>query len=108
MKKVKVQDYTCKIGQNAKDNWNILDSSLEKYYFFHLSKFPSCYVILETEEKVNDSVLEICARICLNNTKYRKAKNINVDCTTCDNIEKGTVIGEITYKSKRKVKRILI
>ena len=108
MKITTVNSITCKIGQNAKENWLLLDSiSNKNFWFFHLSSFPSCYVILETEN-LTESSLKLCAEICKINTKYKNLKNIKVDYSQCKNIIKTDKLGEIEYISNRKVKQILI
>ena len=110
MKDLEIQGIKCKIGSNAIENWELLEKSKENNLFFHLSSFPSCYVIYECEND-NDITLETikeCAMICKNNTKYKNLKNIKVDYTFCKNIIKGDKIGEIIYKSNKKVKKIIL
>ena len=110
MKDGKVENINYKIGQNAVENWEIFDNSKKSYLFFHLSSFPSCYVILEWEEEYypNLSVIKEVAELCKNNTKYKNLRDIKVDFTQCDNIEKGGNVGEIIYKSNKKVNQIKI
>lgn len=104
MKTIIIGNYVCKVGQNAQENWNLLDNSSPHHWFFHLSSFPSCYVIWENEDDNPDmNDLKEIARICLNNTKHRKATNIKVDCTRCENVTKGGKVGELYYTSKRQV-----
>ena len=105
---MKIIDNKFIIGQNAHDNWNILDISLPKYYFFHLSSFSSCFVILKTEIEPNIDDIIMSAKICKNNTKYKNYKDIYVDYCICKNVIKTDKIGEIQYKSNKKVKKIKI
>ena len=107
MKEIILNNIVCKIGCNAKENWELLESSKDNDLFFHLSSFPSCYVILETTFGYPScEVLSRAANICLKNTKYRNFKNIKVDYCFCENITKGEKVGEIFYKSNKKVKQI--
>ena len=106
MKTIQVGDYTCLIGGNAQENWDILTQAKKGYVFFHLSAFPSCYVILQTEEKVDDTVLQECANLCLKNTKYRNLKNVYVDYTLVSNVKKGEKVGEVYYRKERDVVKI--
>ena len=46
MKTIECDNITYKIGQNASENWKILDESNKDDVFFHLKSFPSCYVRL--------------------------------------------------------------
>jgi predicted ribosome quality control (RQC) complex YloA/Tae2 family protein len=97
-----------KIGKNAKNNWQFLDESTSYDLFFHLSKFPSCYVIYKTEEDeiVENDIIKEIAIICKNNTKYKFLKDIKVDYTFCGNVKKGEKVGEIYFLSNKKVKQI--
>lgn len=107
MKTLLIENITCNIGENAVENWKILDEADKEHIFFHLSSFPSCYVILETTFGYpSNEVLSRAANICLKNTKYRNFKNIKVDYCFCENITKGEKVGEIFYKSNKKVKKI--
>lgn len=108
MKTIQIEEFTCFVGQNAKENWCLLDRSNSKDIFFHLSSFPSCYVILRTNNNVDGNIIKRCAEICKENTKYRAMRGIYVDYTTVSNIEKGNVVGEIIYKSLRKVQKVKI
>jgi predicted ribosome quality control (RQC) complex YloA/Tae2 family protein len=106
MKSIQVENYTCLVGGNAKENWDILRQAKKGYTFFHLSSFPSCYVILQTEEDVDQDILERCAQICLENTKYRHLKNVYVDCSKVENVKKGEKVGEIYYKKERDIRKV--
>jgi len=109
MKEIIVENLRCFIGKNAKENWYILSRAKPMDLFFHLSEFPSCYVILETKVEENfldENILAQCARICLENTKYRNMKGIYVDYTFVYNVKKGSAVGEIEYTSLRKIKKI--
>jgi predicted ribosome quality control (RQC) complex YloA/Tae2 family protein len=106
MKIFDFQNFTCKLGQNATENWELLDAAKEHHIFFHLASFPSCYVILECDTNVSLEMIQIAANICKNGTKYRNLNFIKVDYCRCDNIYKGDKVGSVHYHSNRKVKQI--
>jgi len=106
MKTFQFENYTCKLGQSAKENWYLLDKAENHHIFFHLSSFSSGYLILECEEKVSTIMLETAAQICKENTKYRNLRNLKVDYCRCDNLEKGDKVGEVLFKSNKKVNQI--
>ncbi len=108
MKEYTIGDYICLVGGSAKENWEILSKAKQKYLFFHLSAFPSCYVILQTEEKVTSDITVRCAEICLENTKKKNMGGVYVDCTPVGNVRKGEKIGEVYYVSNRKVEKIRV
>lgn len=95
-----------KIGKNAEENWSLLDIN-ENFYWFHLNSFPSCHVIIE-DENPDDEDISFAASLCKNNTKYKNLKNLKICYTKCSNLKKGTDIGSVIFKSKRKVKTIII
>ena len=70
------------------------------YIFFHLSSYPSCYVILEYKDSdLTPFMIQTAAHLCKNGTKYRTLKNVKVDWCRCDNLKKTDKIGEVIFKS---------
>jgi hypothetical protein len=113
MKEIFINNIKYKIGNNAEENWKILDEANDNHLFFHLSSFPSCYVILEIENEIKDifeinKIIENTALECKLNTKYKNLKYIKVDYCPISNIIKGEKVGEVYYKSNRKVKNIIV
>ena len=110
MKSIIIQGINCRIGTNASENWKLFDESKQTDIIFHLSSFPSCYVILDNKDYSfpEHDIISQAALQCKLNTKYKNLKNIKVDYTLCSNIEKGDVVGEIIYKSNRKVSNISV
>ena len=108
MKIFEFEGYTCYLGQTAKDNWMLLDESKEHNLFFHLSSFPSGYVILDYTDSYTHEMIIKAAEICKNGTKYRNLKNLKVDYCRCDNLIKGEKIGIVEFKSNRKVKQVKV
>jgi predicted ribosome quality control (RQC) complex YloA/Tae2 family protein len=93
------------IGENAHDNWDILDKSDPSDYFFHLSSFPSCYVIMETENPTT-SMLEYGAFLCKNSGKYKNLRHVKIDYCKCSNLSKGSKPGEVIYIRPRQVNQL--
>ena len=118
MKSLSLENYIIKIGQNAHDNWDMLDQAKPSDIFFHLSSFPSCYVILEYTQNEDSSpiidhvydphMLNTCAKLCKENTKYKLLSNIKVSYCKISNVYKGDVPGEVVYKSNRQVKYLTV
>ena len=92
------------IGQNAQENWDLIDFESD-FIWLHLNSFPSCHVIIKDENPDSDT-LQVAAEMCKENTKYRNLKNLKICYTKCSNLKKGTDIGSVIYKSKRQVKTI--
>lgn len=106
MKIIRESDGIYKIGTSATENWVLLEKALDTHYFFHLSSFPSGYVILEPLGEPTMDTLIRAAVLCKQGTKYRNLRNIKVDYCLCSNITKGTKMGEAIFKSNRKVKSL--
>ena len=100
MKTVVYNDTIIYIGQNAQDNWNIINFESQNIWL-HLNSFPSCHVIIQNNNPDNDTIT-YAAGLCKDNTKYKNLKHIKVCYTPCNNLKKGPDIGSVIYKSKRK------
>jgi predicted ribosome quality control (RQC) complex YloA/Tae2 family protein len=94
-------------GENANENWSMLDTENGDYYFFHLSSFPSCYVSMRCTKPTNE-LLYYGAKLCRDGTKYKNLNNLKVDICKFSNLTKGTKPGEVIFKSKRKIMVIKI
>ena len=94
------------IGENAKDNWDIIDFESDNIWL-HLNSFSSCHVIIE-DNSPSEDVLNYAAKLCKENTKYRNLKHLKVCYTKCSNLVKGEDIGSVSYKSKRQVNYLII
>jgi len=56
-------------------------------------------------------MIQTAAQLCKNGTKYRTLKNVKVDWCRCDNLEKTDKtdkVGEVIFKSNRKVQQVTI
>lgn len=94
------------IGQNAQENWDLIDFESD-FVWLHLNSFPSCHVIIKDESPDNDT-LRVAAEMCKENTKYRNHRNLKICYTKCSNLKKGPDVGSVIYISKRQVKTIVI
>lgn len=93
-----------KLGENSKENWNLISEAKNKdYYWFHLSAFPSGHLILFTDE-ISIEKMKECYKICKLNSKYKNQRNLKIDCTQLKNLRKTEKVGEVEYKSNKKVK----
>lgn len=96
-----------KLGENKRENWELLDEAKEDDYFFHLSSFSSGYLILELINKdLELETIKKAALICKNGTKYRYINDIKIDYCLCGNVSKTENVGEVTFISNRKVKQV--
>ena len=106
MKEIQLeQGNLIKIGENAKENWALIDASQSEWWWFHLKSFPSSHVVLETSEPTNEELIA-AATWCKDTTKYRNLKNLKVSYCQIKNIKKAEKVGSVTFLSNRKVKEI--
>lgn len=108
MKTIADNEVIIKIGQNASENCSLLTSSNPDDLFFHLSSFPSCFVILETKDTDLEQTLIYCATLCKEHTKFKFIPNISVDYCKCSNVKLIGTRGEIEYISNRQVKKLQV
>lgn len=105
MKIIEYNDISYVIGENANDNWYILDiySNINnKYVWFHLNSFSSPYVIMLSTNNI-ESYLNYGAYLCKNNTKYKNIKNLKICYTTLNKLKKTEKIGEVEIKGKKNI-----
>tara|TARA_A100001011_G_scaffold254507_1_gene262801 strand:+ start:51 stop:371 length:321 start_codon:yes stop_codon:yes gene_type:complete len=106
MKSFLENEIVFKLGQNAEENWEIIDTD-ESFIWFHLNSFPSGHVVIESSLLSDDLILK-AAQLCKQNTKYRNLKNVKVCYTNIGNLKKGKEVGSVVFKSKRKVNIIML
>ena len=115
MKLFEFDGYICKLGENAKENWEMFEINKEinsDYIWFHLNSFPSSYVImkitiLELKEKYSrteiDTIFNYAANLCRENSKYKFLKDLKIVYTTLKKLKKGTKEGEVIISGKRNL-----
>lgn len=103
------------VGKNAQENWDILDTYKkidDKYVWFHLNSFPSCYVIMcstlddimnKPEDNNVNVYLNYGAYLCKDNSKYSGFNNLKIIYTTLDKLTKTNKIGEVHVTGKPKI-----
>ena len=107
MKTFSIDDITIKLGENAKENWELAFNSNGEYIWVHLASFPSSHVIIENNFP-ETSIINQAGQLCKTHSKYRNLKNVKMSVTTCSNLKRGTKPGEVYFKSNKKVKEYII
>lgn len=111
MKKIEYNNITYIIGQNAQDNWNILDlykKENNKYIWFHLNSFSSAYIIMcstidDIDKSQINNFLYYGAELCKNNSKYHNFSKLKIIYTTLDKLTKTNNIGEVLISGKKNI-----
>jgi predicted ribosome quality control (RQC) complex YloA/Tae2 family protein len=95
-------DYNIIIGKNKKENWQIIDDSVETDIWFHVSESPSCHIILKNTVNMSvipNQVLKRCAYICKINSNAKYEKKSTIIYTQICNVKKTKIEGEVAVKS---------
>ena len=110
MKQITYKTIQFFIGENAQDNFNILDNSLKinpDFLWFHLNSFSSCFVIMHaTIDDIKDDIgdyLNFAANLCKINSKYKNFKDLKICYTTLKKLQKTEKIGEIIINGKKNI-----
>lgn len=87
------------VGRNAKQNWELLDNANDDDIWIHLDKFPSCYVIIDSNSKqpITNSHIKYAAQLCTTYSKSKipdDVKGVFYIFTNCKNVQKGKSTGE--------------
>jgi hypothetical protein len=103
MKESIINDIIYKIGQNASENTELVNISNPKWHWFHLEKFPSCHLVVCSEELTNE-IISYAGELVKENSKY-KFKNIGINYCKIDNLVHGKEPGSVCFKSNKQVKK---
>jgi len=93
-----------KIGENAKENDELVSSSKQTDVWFHLDSLPSCHVVISCDKKnpIDNQMIKYCASLCKENTKYRNHKKIKVKYTEIRYVKRTKPPGKVIIKGKSK------
>ena len=96
-----------RVGQNAKDNFDIIDQSGPDDIWFHISQQSSCHVVatIPTEKEYDKKQLKKIviqgALLCKQNSRYKSLPNVDVMYTEIQHVKKTGTVGAVsveTYK----------
>ena len=98
-----------KIGQNAQDNFDIIDESNPNDLWFHLYGESSCHVVasidpeVKLDKKQKRQIITQGALLCKQNTKYKSSKNVNIIYSEIKNIEKTETVGKVQVHLQKSI-----
>jgi predicted ribosome quality control (RQC) complex YloA/Tae2 family protein len=95
-----------KIGENAEDNFNIIDHSHGDDIWFHVQGASSTHVVasiygMNLDKKHYRQIVTQGAVLCKQNSKYYAMSNLAIIYTTINNIEKSTPVGTVIPTSPK-------
>jgi len=93
-----------RVGQNAKDNYDIIDQSGPDDIWFHINQVSSCHVVatIPSEKKYDNKQLKKIAiqgaLLCKQNSRYKSDPNISIMYTKIQHVEKTGTVGAVTVE----------
>lgn len=101
-------EITYKLGQNAQENFDLIDEALinnKDYWWVHLNDYPSGHCIIEST-KINNQMINVAGRLIKLNSKYENMKTLKLIYTQVKNIKKTQTLGQVTILNKPLYKDI--
>ena len=93
--------YTIKIGQNERENQNLLENVDPNHTWFHLSDYPSPHLFINVDfNLLSKKDIYVIAVILKQNTKYKKENNVSIDYILRKNLEMTNKPGLVKLKTK--------
>ena len=91
-----------KIGENKEENDQLVAKAKQADLWFHLANLPSCHVIMNCTKKspATKEMIEYCAKLVKENTKYKNHNKLKVHYTTIKNVKRTDTPGKVILKGK--------
>ena len=103
-------DITFVIGQNAVENFKIIDDSQPDDLWFHVAEFPSCHVVAKINDIIDNInrkdmkyVVKQGAVLCKQYSKYKSVKNLDIIYTEISNVQKTSIIGSVITNNTKNI-----
>ena len=94
------------IGQNAEDNFTIIDNSEPNDIWFHLADYSSSHVVaqipdIKLDKKQKRQIITQGAVICKENSKSKSKKGVSIIYSEIQNVTKSTPIGTVSVSEQK-------
>ena len=103
------KEITFIIGENAQDNFEIIDDANQNDLWFHIHNESSCHVIacMPCHEKLNKKQIQKIiiqgACVCKKNSKYKSHKDFQIVYSQICNVVKTHITGQVTVSNQKMV-----
>jgi len=98
------------VGQNAQENFDIIDRADGNDYWFHVQNEPSCHVIcdlsnntIEYDKKQLRYILKQGAVVCKQFSKYKSIKDLTIVYTQIKYVAKTNTIGTVSVENGKTI-----
>jgi predicted ribosome quality control (RQC) complex YloA/Tae2 family protein len=98
-----------RVGQNAKENFDLIDDSKADDIWFHISQSSSCHVVasIPTDKKYDKKILKRIAVqgavICKQYSRYKSDEGVSVIYTKIQNVIKTPTIGAVSVEEYKTI-----
>jgi len=98
-----------RVGQNAKENFDLIDDSEADDIWFHISQASSCHVVarIPTDKNYDKKVLKKIAVqgavICKQYSKYKSEEGVHVIYTKIQNVVKTPTVGAVSVEEYKTI-----
>jgi len=98
-----------RVGQNAQENFDLLDDSFPQDLWFHISEESSCHVVatIPTDSNYDRKGMKKIAIqgaiVCKQHCRYKSEKDIRVVYTTIDNVKKSKYVGMVSVDNYKTI-----
>ena len=97
------------IGENASDNFDIIDSAKDTDLWFHVSQQPSSHVIAvipdgkKIDKKQIHKIVVQGAVLCKQNSKFASMRNLSIVYAPISNVSKTEKMGCVVLESSKSI-----
>ena len=104
-------EYVVWVGENAIENWQLVDRAEPDDMWFHVANYPSGHVVVRARHPdtshlgadLPKGVIVYCARLCKAQSKQKYMKNIEIIYTKIQNVKKTHVVGEVRVRKSKSI-----
>ena len=104
-------EYVVWVGENAIENWQLVDRAEPDDMWFHVANYPSGHVVVRASHldashlgaDLPKDVIVYCARLCKAQSKQKYMKNIEIIYTKIQNVKKTHVVGEVRVRKSKSI-----
>lgn len=100
--------YNIWIGQNARENWDLIDKSESDNLWFHLDEYPSSHVVVSLDTINPDEIfypneiIVIACDYCKKNSKLKNTiSKVRIVYTQIKNLKKGKQVGSVLVSEQK-------
>ncbi len=93
------------VGQNAKENWQLIDEANQDDLWFHVEGHPSSHVVISMPEKskISKQTIKYAALLCKQHSKLNNNNKLTIIYTQIRHLTKGKEIGSVMTKRIQKL-----